>query len=52
MNAEQHRAIANWHIKQAEMHEDNKEYSCGCPIGHHETKSNTEILQEMGIEYH
>lgn len=52
MNAKQHRAIAEWHNKQADLHETNEEYSCGCPVSHHETKSNVEILEEMKVEYH
>jgi len=51
MNAEQHRAIAEWHNRQADLHEDEGGYSCGCPVDHHQTKSNVEILQEMDIEY-
>lgn len=51
MNATQHRAIAEWHIKQAELHETEDGYLCGCPVDHHQTKSNVEILQEMEVEY-
>jgi hypothetical protein len=52
MNTTQHRAIAEWHIKQAELHEATEDYLCDCPVAHHITKSNTEILQEMGVDYY
>jgi len=51
MTVEQHRAIAQWHQQQAELHEQDDDHSCGCPVNHHETKSNVEILQEMEMSY-
>lgn len=32
MKAEDHRKVAQWHLKQAEMHEASGDYSCGCPV--------------------
>jgi len=31
MKAEDHRKVAQWHLKQAELHESEGGYSCGCP---------------------
>jgi hypothetical protein len=31
MKAEDHRKVAKWHLKQAEMHEGVDGYTCGCP---------------------
>jgi len=52
MTAEQHRAIAQWHNQQADLHEEEDGHSCGCPVDHHQTKTNSEILQEMNVEHH
>ena len=32
MKAEDHRKVAQWHMKQAELHEASGDHSCGCPI--------------------
>ncbi len=32
MQADDHRKVAAWHLKQAELHEAKEGYSCGCPI--------------------
>ncbi|MBF0251557.1 MAG: hypothetical protein HQL35_13120 [Alphaproteobacteria bacterium] len=32
MKADDHRKVAAWHLKQAELHEANGDYGCGCPI--------------------
>jgi len=52
MTTEQHRAIAQWHNQQADLHEEEDGHSCGCPVDHHQTKTNSEILQEMNVEHH
>jgi hypothetical protein len=31
MKAEDHRKVAKWHLRQAELHESVEGYSCGCP---------------------
>ncbi|MBL4692599.1 MAG: hypothetical protein JKY92_04645 [Magnetovibrio sp.] len=31
MKAEDHRKVAQWHLKQADLHESVDGYSCGCP---------------------
>jgi len=50
MKPEQHRAIAKWHMEQADKHDNQEGYSCGCPVEHHKAKTNEEILQEMEVE--
>jgi len=32
MKAEGHRKVAQWHLKQADMHEGVDGYACGCPL--------------------
>lgn len=31
MKADDHRKVAKWHLKQAELHESVDGYACGCP---------------------
>ncbi|WP_167730148.1 hypothetical protein [Terasakiella sp. SH-1] len=31
MKADDHRKVAKWHLKQADLHEASGDYSCGCP---------------------
>ena len=38
MKAEDHRKVAAWHLKQAELHEAAGDYSCGCPANDENTK--------------
>jgi len=33
MLAADHRKVAQWHLRQAELHEASGEYKCGCPMG-------------------
>jgi len=42
MNIEQHRKVAAWHLKQAEMHESGG-HSCGCPVNEHYQKIIDEV---------
>lgn len=32
MNPADHRKVAQWHLKQAELHEQKEGYTCGCPV--------------------
>ncbi len=32
MKPEDHRKVAQWHLRQAELHEAKEGYTCGCPI--------------------
>ncbi len=38
MKADDHRKVAKWHLKQAELHEADGGYSCGCPADEHNQK--------------
>ena len=38
MKAEDHRKVAAWHLKQAELHEAAGDYSCGCPANEENPK--------------
>lgn len=31
MKAEDHRKVAKWHLKQADLHDSVEGYACGCP---------------------
>ncbi|WP_169738019.1 hypothetical protein [Terasakiella pusilla] len=41
MKAEDHRKVAQWHLKQAELHEASGDYACGCPAN----EENTRIIE-------
>jgi hypothetical protein len=47
MKADDHRKVAQWHLKQAELHEAEDGYSCGCPAN----AENTRIIEivESGV---
>jgi len=38
MKADDHRKVAKWHLKQAELHESVDGYSCGCPADEQSAK--------------
>jgi len=48
MKAEDHRKVAKWHLKQAELHEV-EGYSCGCPADEQSRKI-IEIVDSGVIE--
>lgn len=48
MKAEDHRKVAQWHLKQAELHETQK-YSCGCPLNE-ENQRIVDIVDSGAIE--
>ena len=49
MKAEDHRKVAAWHLKQAELHEASGDYACGCPANEENTKI-IEIVDSGVIE--
>lgn len=49
MTADDHRKVAQWHLKQAEMHEGVDGYSCGCPPDE-QSKRMIEIVDSGNIE--
>jgi len=38
MTADDHRKVAQWHLKQAELHEAEGGYKCGCPANDENSK--------------
>ena len=38
MKADDHKKVAKWHLKQAELHESVDGYSCGCPANEQSLK--------------
>lgn len=49
MTADDHRKVAQWHLKQAELHEGVEGYSCGCPADP-QSKRIIEIVESGVIE--
>ncbi|MCW8915144.1 MAG: hypothetical protein OQK24_04730 [Magnetovibrio sp.] len=49
MKAEDHRKVAQWHLKQAELHEADGGYACGCPADEQNAKI-IEIVDSGVIE--
>lgn len=49
MKAEDHRKVAKWHLKQAELHERDGGYACGCPADEQSRKI-IEIVDSGVIE--
>ena len=49
MKAEDHRKVAQWHLKQAELHEKSGDYACGCPVDE-QSKRIIEIVDSGKIE--
>ena len=49
MNAADHRKVAQWHLKQAELHEADGGYACGCPADEQNQKI-IEIVDSGVIE--
>lgn len=49
MKAEDHRKVAQWHLKQAELHEASGDYACGCPANEENTRI-IEIVESGKIE--
>ncbi len=49
MKADDHRKVAQWHLKQAELHEASGDYSCGCPANEENTRI-LEIVESGKIE--
>ncbi len=49
MKAVDHRKVAEWHLKQAELHESLDGYSCGCPADEQSSKI-IEIIDSGVIE--
>jgi len=48
MKAEDHRKVAKWHLKQANLHEAGG-YSCGCPLNE-ENQRIIDIVESGAIE--
>ena len=38
MKADDHKKVAKWHLKQADLHESVDGYSCGCPANEQSLK--------------
>ncbi|NVK17833.1 MAG: hypothetical protein HWE30_03990 [Methylocystaceae bacterium] len=49
MKADDHRKVAQWHLKQAELHEASGDYACGCPANEENTRI-IEIVESGKIE--
>lgn len=49
MKADDHRKVATWHMKQAELHEADGAYACGCPADE-QNKKIIEIVNSGVIE--
>lgn len=49
MTADDHRKVAQWHLKQAELHEVVDGYTCGCPVDP-QSKRIIEIVESGVIE--
>jgi hypothetical protein len=49
MKAADHRKVAQWHLKQADLHEASGDYSCGCPANDENTRI-IEIVDSGKIE--
>ena len=49
MKAEDHRKVAQWHLKQADLHESVEGYHCGCPADVH-NQGILDIVESGAIE--
>jgi len=49
MKAEDHRKVAQWHLKQADLHESIDGYHCGCPADEHNQRI-LDIVESGAIE--